>query len=299
MPIALAFLFCVLTWGSTWYAIEWQLGYVAKEWSLTYRYALAALIMVLWCLYKRKPMRFDRVAHLYMAATGLLLFSGNYILVYYGTEYLTSGLVAVTFALLSFCNIINARLFVGMPIRVNSLAAALLGVLGLVFVFSPEIDQLNFADGATLGLSICIMGTVIASLGNTTLLTGKVREIPLLSFNAWGMAYGTLWNLIFALVSGEAPSLDPRAEYYLALGFLALFGTVIAFTLYIWLIGKLGPANAGYIPVLTPLVALVISTFFEGYSWTVSAGIGVTLVMLGNLLMVLDKRKSEQKLSSQ
>lgn len=295
MPIALAFIFCVLTWGSTWYAIEWQLGYVAKEWSLTYRYAIAAFIIAVWCFYKRMPMRFDPKTHLNMAGTGLFLFCGNYVLVYYGTEYLTSGLVAVTFALLSFFNIVNARIFIGTRVRFFSLGAAILGVLGLALVFAPEIEQLNFADGATIGLTICILGVVVASFGNTLLLTEKSKKVPLMPFNAWGMAYGTLFNLIFALSTGEMPSLDPRPEYYVALAFLAVFGTVIAFTSYIWLIGRIGPANAGYIAVLTPLVALVISTLFENYQWSITAAGGIALVMVGNLLMIADKRRAESK----
>lgn len=295
MPIALAFLFRVLTWGSTWYAIEWQLGYVAKEWSLTYRYAIAATIITAWCFYKRLPMRFDQKAHISMAGTGMFLFCGNYVLVYYGTEYLTSGLVAVTFALLSFFNILNARVFIGTRIRPYSLGAAILGVLGLTLVFAPEIKQLNFSDGATLGLTLCIIGVVIASWGNTIVLTESSRRVPLMPFNAWAMAYGTGFNLMFALATGEMPSLDPRPEYYVALAFLAVFGTVVAFTSYIWLIGKIGSANAGYIAVLTPLVALVISTLFENYQWTITAAGGIALVMVGNLLMIADKRRVESK----
>jgi drug/metabolite transporter (DMT)-like permease len=299
MPIAAAFILCVLIWGSTWYAIEWQLGHVAQEWSLTYRYAIATFVIFAWCIYKRRALRFDRNSHFYMAATGLFLFSGNYILVYYGTAYLTSGLVAVTFALLSFLNIINARLFVGAKIRAKSMVAAVLGVIGLALVFKPEIQVLSFADATAFGLAICLLATLIASWGNTVLLFEKAQKVPVLPYNAWSMAYGTLFNLIFALALGESPALDPRAEYYWALLYLAVPGTVIAFSLYIWLISQIGAANAGYIAVLTPLVALGISTAFEGYSWTLYAVSGLALVMIGNILMVLERTKQKRAITLQ
>jgi len=295
MRIALAFAACVLIWGSTWYAIEWQLGYVAKEWSLVYRYAIAAVIMLGWCRFKRVNMRFSGREHIHMLGLGLFLFSGNYVLVYWGTEYLTSGLVAVTFSLLTFLNIVNARVFLNTPIQKETILAALLGVLGLALVFKPEIQALNLSDTTAFGLLVCLISTLIASWGNTIAGTKTAKSIPILPFNTWSMGYGTLCNLLFALMSGEAPSLDPRPEYYLALFHLSVFGTVIAFSLLLWLLAEIGVARAGYIAVMTPLVALIISSVFEGYIWTGFAATGVALMLSGNLLMVVQHRKAPAK----
>jgi len=289
MRIILAFASCVLIWGTTWYAIEWQLGHVAKEWSLTYRYAIAATALVAWCIYKKQPMRYTRRQHLYMFGTGLFLFSGNYVLVYWGTQYLTSGLVAVTFSLLTILNIFNARMFLGASIQAKSVSAALLGVVGLILIFKPEIQAFNIADATALGLIICIAATLVASWGNTIVATKTAAAAPLLPFNAWGMVYGAICNLVFALASGEAPSLDPRPEYYIALLYLSVAGTVIAFSLYLWLLSEIGVARASYMAVMTPLVALIISTLFEGYEWSVYAATGVGFVLLGNILMSRSK----------
>jgi len=292
MRIALAFAACVLIWGSTWYAIEWQLGHVAKEWSLTYRYFIAATVLFVWCAIKKMKLRYTPREHLYMFGTGLFLFSGNYVLVYWGTEYLTSGLVAVTFSLLTFLNIVNARVFLGTRIQGKTVVAAFLGVIGLVLIFKPEIQAFSGEDTTTLGLIICIASTLVASWGNTIVGTKVASGLPLFPFNAWSMAYGTLCNLAFALVQGEAPSLDPRFEYYVALIYLSLFGTVIAFSLYLWLLGEIGVARAGYMAVMTPLIALTISTLFEGYQWTAFAAAGVGLVLAGNLLIVIRKSQA-------
>ena len=289
MRVILAFAACVLIWGTTWYAIEWQLGHVPKEWSLTYRYFIAAAVIVAWCFYKKLPMRYTRRQHLFMLGAGLFLFSGNYLLVYWGTEYLTSALVAITFSLLTLFNIVNARLFLGVDIQANTVFSAFLGVVGLILIFKPEIQAFNSTDDTTLGLVICIGATLVASWGNTVIATKAVSKLPLLPFNAWAMVYGALLNLAFAIVQGTPPSLDPRPEYYISLLYLSVAGTVVAFSLYLWLLSEIGVARASYTAVMTPLVALLVSTLFEGYLWSVYAAIGVGFVLLGNLLMSLRK----------
>jgi len=294
MRIFLAFAACVLIWGSTWYAIEWQLGFVGKEWSLTYRYAIATLVIWAYCLFKRYSFGFSHRLHIYMAGTGFFLFSGNYILVYLGTEYLSSGLVAVSFSLLSFLNILNARLFLGIPIKAKTLAAAVIGVVGLALIFKPEIQEFNLVDKTMLGLMICIGATVVASFGNTIVATKTAISLPLMPFNTISMAYGTMFNLMFALIQGDPPSLDPRPEYYVALIYLAVMGTVVAFSLYLWLINQIGVARAAYMAVLTPIVALAISTVMEGFQWTGYAVIGIALVASGNILIVQSKRPAPE-----
>jgi len=294
MRIFVAFLACVLIWGSTWYAIEWQLGYVTKEWSLTYRYAIATLVIFIWCLIKRYRFGFSRHLHIYMAGTGFFLFSANYILVYLGTEYLSSGLVAVCFSLLSFLNIINARLFLGTPFQWKTLIAAVIGVIGLASIFKPEIQTFSFEDQITLGLVICVVATFIASLGNTIVATKMAASVPLIPFNTISLAYGTLFNMMFALFQGDLPSLDPRPEYYIALLYLSVMGTVVAFSLYLWLINQIGVARAAYMAVLTPIVALMISTLMEGFQWTGYAIAGITLVVLGNVLMIKSKKPAPE-----
>ena len=159
----------------------------------------------------------------------------------------------------------------------------------------PEIQGLNAGDAAVLGLVICIGSTVLASWGATIIATKTAAALPRVPFNAWGMAYGTLCNLAFALMQGDAPSLDPRPEYYWALAYLSIFGTVVAFSLYIWLLSEIGVVRTAYMAVMIPLVALMISTLFEGYIWTTYAVAGVTFVLAGNLLMSLSKTRKTVK----
>lgn len=286
MGVVLAFAACVLIWGSTWYGIEFQLGVVAKEWSVAYRFALAAVLLQGWCLLRGLKPHFSRRAHMAAAGTGIFLFGLNYLLMYAGTEYLTSGLVSVAFSMLSLMNILSSRIFLKAPVQWSVLAAALLGIIGLALVFSHEITQFSLGDTTVLGLVFCLSGTIIASFGNTIAASETAKTLPILPFTALGLFYSAGFNIVIALASGEPMSFDPSMPYVVSLFFLTVFGTIVAFTVYLWLISQVGVARAGYVSVVMPLVALTISTIFEGFEWSTAALSGLALIVTGNALMV-------------
>lgn len=285
----IVFAACVLIWGSTWFAIEFQLGVTPAPWSLTIRFAISALVLMAAVALSGRGLQVPRQGHAVAAAMGFFLFSSNYLCIYISAGYLASGLVAVAFSLLSIFNLVNGRVFLKQTIDPVIGGAALFGVIGLGLIFSEEARNISFEDASIIGLSICLLGTYSASLGNTIAAVGSGRGIALLPLNAWGMAYGTLINIVYALLIGEPFALDTRMSYWVSMIVLALVGTVLAFTLYVWLVGRIGLTKAAYTAVLMPLVALSISTIFEGYVWTVSALGGVGLILMGNILMIRRK----------
>lgn len=281
-----AFVLCALIWGSTWYAIEFQLGVVPPEWSVVYRFGLAAIGLQLWCILRGTAINPDFRGHLMAAATGLLLFGLNYILVYKGTQYLTSGLVAVVFSMLSLLNVLNARLFLKTPIQLPILGAAIFGVAGLALLFRDEVSDWSFENQSVLGLLLCLSATTVASLGNTTAASPIAKRYPIVPYTALALIYSTIGNTLYAFAVGNPPTFEVTTDYIASLLYLAVFGTVVAFTLYLWLIEETGIAVAGYTAVVIPLVALVISTIFEGFAWTPSAIGGLALIVAGNTLMI-------------
>lgn len=290
MPPLVLFALTVAIWGSTWYAITFQLGTVAIEWSVAWRFLLAALTLLAWCAVSGRRLRFAPRDHLVFAGLGALLFSLNYVLVYLGTGYLASGLVAVVFSLMSVANQINGAIFLGQRVESRAMFGALLGLGGLVLVFLPEFDAFRLTDGTLKGIAFCLAATVIASLGNTLAATERARSLPLFAFNGYAMLYGALLTALAAAAMGKAPGFDLRPAYVLSLAWLAFLGSVAAFTMYLTLLKTLGVSRAGYISVLIPLVALAISTLFEGYRWTPVALSGVAAVLVGNLLLLRRRR---------
>ncbi len=280
----------VFIWGSTWYAIKFQLGTVPPELSVAYRFALAALILFAWCLLRGLPMRFNRGQHLWMALQGFMLFCLNYLIFYWATAELTSGLIAVIFSTIVLMNIVNSVLFFRRAVDASMVIGALVGLMGITLVFWPEVANLQQHGGALKGLLLSLLGTFIASLGNMISARNQAQRLPVIQSNAFGMAYGALILLLFAASQGVGFVYDFSLPYNLSLLYLALFGSVLAFGSYLTLLGRIGPEKAAYATVLFPLVALGISTLFENYHWSLMAAAGVLLVVLGNMLIIMPKR---------
>jgi drug/metabolite transporter (DMT)-like permease len=279
-----------LIWGSTWLAITFQLGVVAPEVSVVYRFALASALLAGYAWLRRLPMHFSLRDHGFIALQGIFLFCANYITVYLAEQYLASGLVAIVFSTLTLCNIFLAALFLGSAVRPRVVMGGLLGVAGLVLVFSRELTSLGQAADWRLGLALSLAGVLSASVGNIVAARNQRAGLPIVQTNAYGMGYGALATLGFALVRGVPFAFDSSAGYVISLVYLAVFGSVVAFGAYLTLVGRIGVERAGYIAVVFPLVALALSMAFEGLGLTPVGLLGVLLVAAGNAL-VLSRRK--------
>lgn len=283
---ALLYLVTVLIWGSTWLAIKFQLGVVSPELSIAYRFGLAALILIVFSLARRLRLAFSLKEHGFFALQGLLLFSLNYLLVYLSEGYLTSGLVAIIFSLIIVLNVLFGALFLGNPVRPRVVIGAILGLLGLAFVFWPELTSLSLSSEKILGMLLALIATVSASLGNVVSARNQRSELPVIQTNAYGMLYGAVFMVVFALFRGTSLQFDSSPGYILSLLYLAIFGSVIAFGAYLTLLGRIGLDRAAYVTVLFPVIALLLSTFFEDLSWGTFQLAGVLLILLGNAVVV-------------
>lgn len=283
----LFYLSTVLIWGSTWIGIKLQLGTVDPVVSVAYRFSLAALILICWCLFTRKNMRYSVRQHGYMALQGILLFGFNYLLFYLAELYIASGLAAVLFSTILLMNVLNSALFLGKPIEGKVVAAGLLGMTGIILVFRPEITSFSLENHGIRGILLCIAATLLASLGNiVSAYNQKNNSLPIMQTNAWGMGYGALFMLMTAVILNKPFTFEPTITYISSLIYLALFGSIIAFGCYLALVGSIGADRAAYATLLFPIVALVISTLWEGYHWTLSAATGTVLILAGNIVMV-------------
>lgn len=289
------YLIVILIWGSTWYAITFQIEGVPLAWSVTYRFGLAALILLMINRLLGINLRFTRKEHVGLLGIGFFMFSVNYLFVYISTEHLTSGLVALAFSCMTFWNIINARLWLKIAIDPRVGLAALLGLIGLSLLFSAELNGFSFDKTIGVGILFGLASGVMASFGNTIVAGGIFGKASPLAVNGWGLFYGTVINSLIALSIAGLPIIRMDTPYLLALAYLSLFGTVVTFSLYIWLIREMGMTRPAYIAVLTPVVALTISSFWENYQWSPTSTAGFILVMAGNLLMIKTKQKIKSK----
>jgi drug/metabolite transporter (DMT)-like permease len=282
----------VLIWGTTWFVIKFQLGVVAPEISLVYRFGLAAICVFLFARLTGNPLALSWRDHRFVALQGLTLFCLNYWMTYLSTQYLTSGLVAVIFTGIIFFNLINSRLIFGTPIERHVLVAAGAGMVGVALLFLPEMRAAIHNPSIARGALLALGATYVASLGNMAAMRNTQGGLPVLTLNAYGMAYGAAGLVVIAVIRGTPIAFDPRWPYVVSLLYLSLAGTSLAFGLYLALLKRIGAARAAYSSVLFPVIALGVSTVFEGYRWSLPAFIGLAVLLAGNALALSQRTRS-------
>jgi len=280
------FIAAVAIWGSTWLAITFQLGRVAPEASVFYRFLLASLLVFAYCFARRLPLRYTSKQHLWVALMGVLMFSVSYILVYYAEQHVVSGLVAVGYSASPMLGLIGMRVFFGTPMTRLLLLGSILGMVGIALVFWPEFAKLQGDRDTALGAMYTIVAVVVSALGSLVAQRNSRAGQPLWQSLAWGMLYGAIFSLAFTLATGQPLAFEATVPYVLSLIYLAVLGSILAFAAYLTLLHRVGAARAGYIGVMVPIVALVISAAFEGFRWHALTWLGIAVSVAGNVIVL-------------
>ncbi len=271
-------------WGSTWFAIKFQLGQVDPLVSVAYRFLIAGLLLMVFSLIRKLNLRFSLREHLLMILQGMILFGFNYWLVYLAETNLASGIVAIIFSFSIFTNIFFNYLLLKGKIRKEVMAGAILGIAGTFLIFNHELGNSEQIEIGYQALLFCFGSIILASLGNILSKYNQTRKLPVIQTNAFGMTYGSLTMMLMVPLSGRSFSFDVSFPYIASLFYLAIFGSIVAFTLYLKLVGDIGPDRAGYTTLVAPVIALIISSFFENYQWGIVAVFGVILLFAGNIM---------------
>lgn len=285
----LLYLTVVLIWGSTWYAIHIQVSYLPAELSIFYRALLASVVLALLCKAKGWPLRFKAKDHIFLCLMGLSMFSIHFLFVYEAALYVASGLIAVLTSSSSFLNILHNFIFFGVKPKRSTILASLVGVGGVGLFFLNECLALGAHPHALKGISLGAIGGLIFSFGGVIVKRNTQAHIPILPSMVWGLVYAASAILIYLLLHGTPLSFPNAWPYWLSLLYLVFFGSILAFFCYFELIKNKGPEMAGYVGVVAPIVALIISHFCEGYVWSTQHLLGLILVLGGNILMLQTK----------
>lgn len=288
--IVIPFAIFTLIWGSTWIVIRDQLGSVSPHWSVTYRFVIAGAAMALLAKVKGEPLGLGKAALFPALVLGVTQFAVNFNSVYLAERHITSGLVATFFALLLIPNALLARIFLDQHVNRRFVTGSAIAVVGIALLFAHEF-RLGRAspEALTVGLALTLLGMIGASSANVYQARPRVRAFPLTPLLAWSMAIGALLDGMLAIIVAGPPTFDPRPAYIAGLLYLALAASALAFSLYFPVVRKIGPAKAAYSSVMVPIIAMTLSTLFEGYRWSALAGMGA-LMALGGMLVALGGR---------
>ncbi|QTL01755.1 DMT family transporter [Aquabacter sp. L1I39] len=276
----------VLIFGSGWLPLRLQLGVVAPEVSGVWRFLIAGLVMFAWVALRGGRLSFPLKDHVLFAALGLTLFSANFITFYYAGFYLASGLLSVLFSLAAVFIPLIGGILTGVAPNRRILIGAVLGVFGVALVFGPSVLEKHVSTSLPFALGLALVGTLSFSFGSFVIAAVGRRGLPQGSVNAYGMFYGVVFCAALALLTGADFKLEWTARYIGSLAYLIVVPTLLGFGVYMTLIRRIGPSRAGYGTVMFPIIALALSTIFEGYHWTVFAAFGVALVLIGNVVVL-------------
>jgi drug/metabolite transporter (DMT)-like permease len=281
------FAICVLTWGTTWYAITWQIGSVSAEVGVALRFAIAGALVLAIAAAGRQRLRYGARDHALFALQGTLMYGISYVFIYHAERHLVSGLVAVGYSASPLVGGIGARLLFGAPLSSRFLAGGLVGLAGVALIFWPEFGKAATGGRSVLIGAVLTAAAVLASIGGSLAASrNRHRQLPFWPAMGWGMVYGALACALGAALRGDSFALASTAAWWGSLLYLALAGSVLTFACYLTLQDRIGPGRAGTIGVMTPLLALFVSMLFEGYRPDAVTALGALLAIAGNALML-------------
>jgi len=291
LAVLIPFGIVTLIWGSTWIVITDQLGVVPLNWSVTYRFAVGGLTMLAYAAWKRETVRLDRRGWLFVAALALTQFCLNFNFVYRAETYITSGLVAVVFALLLVPNAVFGRIFLGQKLGRQLIVGSIIAMAGvsLLFVHEARSDP-HGPQAALAGIGVALLAVLSASSANVLQGTETARRYPMAPTLGIAMLVGAAMDAAIAWTVAGPPVIELRIGYLLGVLYLGVFASALAFTLYFGVLRIIGPAKAAYSSVLVPVIAMFLSTIFEGYRWSLLAGAGAALAMVGLIIALRARR---------
>ncbi|MCV2885868.1 DMT family transporter [Aestuariibacter sp. AA17] len=284
MPNWGLFTLCVLVWGSTWLAITYQLTEIHPVLSVAYRFSLAAFALLLFCLFKKRSLRLPFKLHVLCMGVGLSLYTLDYSLLYESQRYLVSAIVALMSSCIIYFNVALRRLVLKKPFEKEVIFGATFGVLGLGCIFYEQFAYVEVSSLLWLGMGLAMVSFVFASIGNVISEKILSHGIPVLQMNFWSMFYSLFFLYGYAIVSGAEFTFPSETSYVLSLLYLSLIGSVLAFGAYMKLVQGIGSDRAAFVVLIYPIVALILSTLFEGYQWTALSLFGVAIVIVGNAI---------------
>ena len=293
--IVVPFLLTGTIWGSTWYIITGQIDGVPAAWSVFFRFALATPALFLVAKLMGRRLRLTRKEMALAALVGLFQFSGNFLFVYHAELYVTSGIVAMMFALLMVPNALFARAFLGERVQGGFILGSAVAIVGVSFLLWHEWqanpDAGVIGGNVGLGIVLALLGILAASFANVIQANPTGRAVPMVSLLAWAMLFGTIFDFAFALATAGVPTLPTGAGYWGGIVYLALIGSVVTFPLHYNLVREIGAGRTAYNSILTIAVAMLLSTVLEGYRWTTLTALGMVLAVAGMAIALRARRQ--------
>jgi len=285
------FVITLICWSPTWYVIKFQLGYVDPLVSVFYRFFIAAIIIFIYLIYKKKNLKFSLNHHIWFLLFGICLYSLNYVFFYLSNTYLISAFPAIVFSTIIIMNILGDSFYFKKKPSLKTLIGSTIGMIGIAIIFNDEIFNFTLSNGRHVGLFLALLGTFFASTGNMVHQRNLNNNLASMPSIAYSMLYGSLVTLLITQIKGTELLFDYSFNYIASLAYLTIIGSIFAFIFYLKLLEKVGAGRAGYVGALMPVLALLISTVFENLEWQTDLIVGLPILLIGAVLVINQKIK--------
>jgi drug/metabolite transporter (DMT)-like permease len=285
------FVITLICWSPTWYVIKFQLGYVDPLVSVFYRFFIAAIIIFVYLIYKKKNLKFSLNHHIWFLLFGICLYSLNYVFFYLSNTYLISAFPAIVFSTIIIMNILGDSFYFKKKPSLKTLIGSTIGMIGIAIIFNDEIFNFTLSNGRHVGLFLALLGTFFASTGNMVHQRNLNNNLASMPSIAYSMLYGSLVTLLITQIKGTELLFDYSFSYIASLAYLSIIGSIFAFIFYLKLLEKVGAGRAGYVGALMPVLALLISTVFENLEWQTDLIVGLPILIIGAVLVINQKIK--------
>ncbi len=289
--VLIPFMLTGTIWGSTWFVITGQISDVPAAWGVFYRFMLATPALFMLAAVMGQRLKLNRPEHLLALGVGIAQFSGNFLFVYHSEQHITSGIVAVMFALLMVPNAIFARVVIGEKVQGGFIGGSLVAIAGVALLLVHEWNAAPLGGNVGLGIVLAIGGMLAASIANVVQANPTGRGVPMVSFLAWAALYGTIFDLGYAFVTAGPPTVPGAWQFWAGTAYLAIIGSVVTFPLHYNLVRQIGAGKTAYNGIVTVCVAMLLSTLFEGFAWDALSAGGMALALLGMGLALRSKQR--------
>lgn len=289
--VLIPFLLTGTIWGSTWFVITGQIADVPAAWGVFYRFMLATPALFVLAAVMGQRLKLTRPEYLLALGVGIAQFSGNFLFVYHSEQHITSGIVAVMFALLMVPNAVFARLFIGEKVANGFLGGSLVAIVGVTMLLVHEWNAAPLGGNVGLGIALAIGGMLAASIANVVQANPTGRGVPMVSFLAWAALFGTIFDLAYAFITAGPPQVPSAGAFWAGTAYLAIIGSVVTFPLHYNLVRQIGAGKTAYNGIVTVCVAMLLSTLFEGFKWDALSAGGMALALVGMGLALRSRQK--------
>jgi drug/metabolite transporter (DMT)-like permease len=279
--VTLGFIVISIIWGSTWLAIKIGLESVPPFYAVAFRFTLASVILYIMMRIRGERLPVDPTSLSLYLTLAVLSFSFPFALVYWGEQYIASGLASILFAAYPFVVAVGSHLFLAdekmNPFKIAGIA---LGFFGVLVIFWSDIE---LGGSSTLGMAAVLLSTIMQG-ASLVIVKRKSSHINPTTLSFGGMAIGIIILYSLALIFEDASTIHLDGKGLGSIIYLGTFGSVVTFLVYYWLLKRVEAVYLSLVSLVTPVLAVILGTFWLDESLEPRIFTGAGLVLIGILV---------------